>query len=298
MTAKWNACPEFEGVPTVGVIDLCRQMKPDPVPPISANPTDPVNPKDISPAALNDILLSFITRAQVLKSGSSDVLSVWYRNGAKSEAVAVSGTTAYTYENNDFTDGGHLVPDGTNFFFSCEGGARMCKIADLTTAATVTARSTALTDSRILADYVRFPNTSGQPVGIHDDGELVYFKSDLSAHYVVPLYDIQDRVFCETLIDGTRQVRFAHLSEKHPTTDILALIGVSVKSAGNETVNEVYLLEPSSANTASTAVCGLSGAYIERYTLPRGGTALNRTGPALDVLRLTDVEFADKKPTP
>ena len=280
-----GTCPEFQYVPSSAG---CGQIWPD-----TQGNSRAVKP-DLLRTELSGISLSLVDRVQTI----NDTVTLWYQDSSGNQMLSVGGTGKKKKRGGVPADGGGIAYGNglAKYTFICGGGSRLCEVADLTGNTTV--KDAALSTGTL----ERHEHFSGYPVGITGEGRLIYFSaSDIANNGAITVYDnaiSSPRVLCRTVPQKVgsvfQQVFFTHLSGKHPTKNLMALVGRSTRATdGQETVSEVYLLEPRSAKAPYTGadidtVCGTTD-HVERYRLPSGN------GPALDLLRLTDVSFIVKK---
>ncbi len=282
-----GGCSEFEYVPNNTSSNRCRQIYPDP---------NPDNNTNITPSEINNVSFRFLDALQVI----NNTVSLWYRDSAGKHVVS-AGSRASKLKRSDAIANGNIFAYGNGlntYTILCSDGTALCAIDSIldTTVTTI-----ATSDTSPLTDHLHFRNL---PIAINKNGRLVYFSgvraSDTAT--VISVFNKNEapnnkqRVLCDTTAENDQQVVFNRLSNKHPSKNIVAVIGTSLISGK---VDEVYLLEPTTgakeqySGIELNTVCSDTD-HIERYHLP---TTAGPTG-GLDIVRLHGVGFRDKRPTP
>lgn len=281
-----GGCREFTYVPSNTQSNRCRQLHPDPDKDNGIN----ITPSDITRPAL----FRFLDTLQII----NNTVSLWYQDAVGRHLVSIGQGASKLKRSDAVARGGVFAyGNGLNKYTSiCDDGTDLCVI-DSITDTTPTTISTAGTSP--LTDHLHFRNL---PIAINKEGRLVYFsgvqQSDTAT--AISVYNNKAaetngrRVLCDAVIEDGRQVTFKHLSEKHPTEEIVAAVGTSLI---NGYIDEIYLLEPTTAakkqysGNELNIVCDKD--HTERYHLPA------TTGPAggLDLVRLHGVEFWESKPS-
>ena len=280
-----GGCGEFAYVPNNTTRNRCRQLYPDP---------DPDNNTNITPIEINTVSFRFLDALQVI----NNTISLWYRDSVGRHTVSIGSGTAKLKRSDAIAEGEIFAyGNGLNkYTMLCSGGTTLCVIDNIRDA---TPTTVATGDPSPLTDHLHFKNL---PIAINENGRLVYFSgvtaSDTGA--VISVYNKNEtpanrqRILCDTIVENDQQVVFNHLSDKHPSKEIVAVAGTSLVSGY---VDEVYLLEPTTGTREQysgielNTVCSETD-HVERYHLP------TTTGPVggLDLLRLHGVEFWDRKP--
>ncbi len=249
-----------------------------------------------------------------------------------------TGQTEYKLQNRASQSGANhpdtLLASGGPFSYSnglntytfvCDSAGALCNIDPFTLPSTAPSASVGANNKIALPSGIRFLDSgrdttphlhfNGYPIGVDNKGRLIYFKntfnstrfSDNNAYFTAPVYNTTaKRVLCDALpykndptdSERTRQVAFEYISKKHPSRDIVALVGAVVRD--NTTMHEVFLLVPTDKTARvqfgqeDTTVCGRTGSeeYVERFHLdaPTG-----ESGLAFDLIRLRGFEFKDTK---
>ncbi len=281
-----GGCSEFRYMPSNTQSNRCRQLHPDP---------DKENGISITPSDITrPVLFRFLDALQVI----NNTVSLWYQDATGRHLVSIGQGASKLKRSDTVARGGIFAyGNGLNKYTSiCDDGTDLCVI-DSITDTTPTTIPTAGTSP--LTDHLHFRNF---PIAINKEGQLVYFSgvqqgdtaTAISVHKNTGETS-ERRILCDAVIEDGRQVTFKHLSEKHPTKEIVAAIGTSLI---NGYIDEIYLLEPTTSakkqysGNELTTICGDED-YVERYHLPA------TTGPAagLDLVRLHGVEFWESKPS-
>ena len=327
-------CAEFVGVPTSeSTSDRCRQLWPD-----DSDSTD-VAPANLK-TALSSISLASIDRLQVVNDsihlwyfsgGKKHLLSFKGRDPAPNYTLQNRASqSGANHPNTLLASGGPFsYGNGLNKYTSvCDSAGALCNI-DPFTASTTASASVGTNNKIALPSDVRFLDSgrdttphlhfNGYPIGVDNKGRLIYFKNTFNsttfdnnaAYFTAPVFNrTAGRVLCDALpykndprdSERTRQVAFEYISKKHPSRDIVALVGAVVRD--NTTMHEVFLLVPTARVTKAQfgrkdaierdTVCGGTGSeeYVERFHLdaPTG-----ESGLAFDLIRLRGFEFKDTK---
>ena len=280
-----GGCSEFAYVPSNTSGNRCRQIYPDP---------DPNNSTNIMPSEINNVSFRFLDALQVI----NNTISLWYRDNTGKHVVSVGSGSSKLKRSDAVADGNVFAyGNGLNKYTTvCSNGTALCVIDTIldTTATTIATSGTSP-----LIDHLHFRNL---PTAINKNGQLVYFSgvgvSDTAT--AISVFNKNEtptnkqRILCNTSVENDQQVVFSHLSEKHPSKNIVVALGTSLVSGY---VDEVYLLEPTTETKEQysgielNTVCSDTD-HIERYHLP------TTTGPSggLDIVRLHGVEFLDRKP--
>ena len=281
-----GSCTEFAYVPTNAAGNRCRQIHPDP---------NISNVTAITPSELTTIPFRFIDALQVING----TISLWYRDTGGKNTLSVGSGASKLKRSDDIASGGVFAYGNglTKYTSVCKSGAYLCAIDSITD---TTIDTVAAPTGTTLTDHLHFKD---HPVGITNTGKLAYFSgaSSTDTAATIAVYNKSgvsgntQRVLCSTNIVNNQQVTFKHLSDKHPTKELVAAIGESVSALGP--VKELYLLQPTNKTTHTQfsiadlgTLCGLP--HTERYHLPVG------KGPSggLDLVRLTGVIFKEVKP--
>lgn len=287
-----GGCREFTYVPSNTQSNRCRQLHPDP---------DKENGTGITPSEItHSSLFRFLDALQVI----NDTVSLWYQDATGRHLVSI-GQGASKLKRSDAVARGGIFAygNGLNKYTSiCDGGTDLCAI-DSITDTTPTVISTAGTSP--LTDHLHFRNL---PIAINKEGRLVYFSGVQQGDTATAISVYNNpktktetetetntqRILCDTVVEDGKQVAFKHLSEKHPTKEIVAAAGTSLI---NGYIDEIYLLEPTTSTKKQYSgnelniVCDKD--HTERYHLP---TTAGPTG-GLDLVRLHGVEFWESKPS-
>ena len=280
-----GGCSEFSYVPNNASDKRCRQLYPDP---------NKDNGTNIEPSEIGGISFRFLDALQIINS----TVSLWYQDNTGRHLVSI-GQGVSKLKRSDLVADGSIFAygNGLNKYTSiCDNGTNLCAIDTITdTTATVVATS----GTSPLIDHLHFQSL---PIGINENGRLIYFSgvsstdtaTEVSAYKRNGTLTNRQRILCDTTIEDDQQVAFTHLSEKHPSKNIVAMLGTVLVSGYSD---EIYILEQTSTTKEQyegvelNTVCSDTD-HVERYHLP---TTAGPTG-GLDLVRLHGIEFRESKP--
>ncbi len=313
-----GSCTDFNYVP-LNLGTTCRQLWPDPDTPHIPN----ISPSEINDtfSGPNSIPLSFIDRLQVI----NETVHLWYADNTGKHLLSIGQSAVKKKRNDSGNKSGldYLLVTGkklahyngvSGYTFICDGDGALCAIDSINDTTFNTARNKIALSSDIgkIEDHLHFKN---YPVGVSNKGRLLYFtgiNTAVNDVHEAPVYNnplptsSETRILCNVEAynhsnsnaqpqDYDQQVSFEYISEKHPTKDMVALIGKVFDVNTSGAVHEIYLLQPTARGSRKQFVeneleelCNTE--HVERFHLPNGNG-----GPALDIVRLTGVRFVDAK---